>query len=153
MQHRSLVTAAVLLAALASPLIATAQTYPAKPVRIVVPYPPGGATDIAARLMAQALGQALGQSFVVENKPGAGGMIALEQVAGSAPDGYTLIVPSTGPAAISPLLYKERNFAPLARLDPVIVFASAPGIILVRNGLKAASMKELLAVMVDRLVS
>lgn len=124
---------------------AAAQSYPTKPVRVFVPYPPGGATDIAARLMANALSQALGQPFVVENKPGAGGMIALEQVANAAPDGYTLIVPSTGPAAISPLLYKDRNFAPLQRLDPVIAFASAPGIILVRTGLKAGSMKELLA--------
>lgn len=124
---------------------ADAQNYPAKPVRIVVPYPPGGATDIAARLMSQALAEALGQPFVVENKAGAGGMIALDQVAKSAPDGYTLIVPSTGPATISPLLYKDWGFDPLARLEPVIAFAKAPGIILVRNGLKVSSVKELLS--------
>ena len=65
--------------------LAAAQPYPNKPVKITVPYPPGGATDIAARLMAQTLTESLGQSFIVENKPGAGGMIALEQVAKSAP--------------------------------------------------------------------
>ena len=126
-------------------LHAKAQPYPVKAARIVVPYPPGGATDIAARLMAQALTTSLGQSFVVENRAGAGGLIALEQVANSPADGYTLIVASTGPAAISPLLYKARNFDPLARLDSVIQFASAPGIVVVRSGLKVQSIRELLA--------
>jgi tripartite-type tricarboxylate transporter receptor subunit TctC len=123
----------------------SAQAYPTRPVKIVVPYPPGGATDTAARLMAQSLAEAFGQAFTVENKPGAGGMLALEQVASATPDGYTLLVPSTGPAAISPVLYKDRNFDPLTRLEAIIPFASAPGIIVVRNGLKANSIKELLA--------
>jgi tripartite-type tricarboxylate transporter receptor subunit TctC len=123
----------------------SAQAYPSRPVKIVVPYPPGGATDTAARLMAQSLTEAFGQAFTVENKPGAGGMLALEQVAAATPDGYTLLVPSTGPAAISPVLYKDRNFDPLTRLEAIIPFASAPGIIVVRNGLKANTIKELLA--------
>lgn len=131
--------------AVAATFHAGAQTYPTKAVKVIVPYPPGGATDIAARLMGQVLSENLGQPFVVENRPGAGGMIALEQVAKSDPDGYTLIVPSTGPATISPLLYKARGFDPLARLEPVILFASAPGIILVRNGLPVKSIGELLA--------
>ena len=133
------------LAALGIAPVAAPQGYPAKPVKIVVPYPPGGATDIAARLMAQALSESLAQPFVVENRPGAGGMIALEQVAKSEADGYTLIVPSTGPATISPVLYKDRAFDPLVRLEPVIMFASAPGIILVRNGLPVKSVADLLA--------
>ena len=139
---RSLVVA---LAALCWLLPAAAQTYPVKPVKVIVPYPPGGATDIAARLMAQALSESLGQPFVVENRPGAGGMIALDFVAKSEPDGYTLIVPSTGPATISPVLYRDRGFDPLARLEPVILFASAPGIILVRNGLPVKTVNELLS--------
>jgi tripartite-type tricarboxylate transporter receptor subunit TctC len=137
--------ALVALVVLAGPVPALAQAYPVKPVKVIVPYPPGGATDIAARLMAQALSESLGQPFVVENRPGAGGMPALEQVARADADGYTLIVPSTGPATISPLLYKSRGFDPLARLQPIILFASAPGIILVRNGLPAKSIVELLA--------
>ncbi len=127
----------------------SAQAYPSRPVKIVVPYPPGGATDTAARLMAQSLTEAFGQAFTVENKPGAGGMLALEQVAAATPDGYTLLVPSTGPAAISPVLYKDRNFDPLTRLEAIIPFASAPGIIVVRNGLKANTIKELLALSVS----
>ena len=74
-----------------------AQSYPTRPVKIIVPYPPGGATDIAARLIAGSLTEAFGQAFTVENRPGAGGMIALDQVASAAPDGYTLLVASTGP--------------------------------------------------------
>ena len=124
---------------------AAAQSYPTKPVAILVPFAPGGATDIVARITAQALTESLGQSFVVDNRPGAGGMLALEQVAKAAPDGYTLLLPSTGPATISPVLYKSRGFDPLARLDPVILIGGAPGILLVRNGLNARSVKELLA--------
>lgn len=124
---------------------AAAQSYPTKPVTILVPFAPGGATDIVARITAQALSDSLGQAFVVDNRPGVGGMLALEQVAKATPDGYTLLLPSTGPATISPVLYKSRGFDPLARLDPVILIGGAPGILLVRNGLNARSVKELLA--------
>jgi len=121
-----------------------AQSYPTRPVKIIVPYPPGGATDIAARLIAGSLTEAFGQAFTVENRPGAGGMIALDQVASAAPDGYTLLVASTGPIAISPVLYKDRNFDPLTKMDGVILFASAPGIIVSRNNLKVRDIKELI---------
>ncbi len=125
---------------------ALAQTnYPLKPVTILVPYVAGGATDISARIIGQALSLELGQAFVIQNKPGAGGMLAIEQVGRSQPDGYTLVVASTGPATISPLLFKDRKFDPIARLDPVIMFASTPGVLLVRNGLEAKSIKELIA--------
>jgi tripartite-type tricarboxylate transporter receptor subunit TctC len=95
--------------------------------------------------MANSLTEAFGQAFTVENKPGAGGMLALEQVASSTPDGYSLLVASTGPIAISPILYKDRNFDPMMKVDGVILFASAPGIIVVRNELKVKSIKELIA--------
>ena len=121
-----------------------AQSYPTRPVKIIVPYPPGGATDIAARLIAGSLTEAFGQAFTVENRPGAGGMIALDQVASAAPDGYTLLVASTGPIAISPVLYKDRNFDPLTKMDGIILFASAPGIIVSRNNLKVRDIKELI---------
>ena len=122
-----------------------AQTYPTKPVTIQVPYAAGGATDISARIIGQTLSVELGQAFVIQNKPGAGGLLALEQVARAQPDGYTLLVASTGPATISPVLFKDRKFDSIARLDPVIMFASTPGVLLVRNGLAAKSVKELIA--------
>ncbi len=124
---------------------AFAQTYPSKPVKVVVPYVPGGATDIAGRIMAQALTQALGQSFVVENRPGVGGLTALELVAKSAPDGYTLVVGTVGPLTVSPTLFKERAFDTLEQLEPIIWFANTPGIIVVRNGLKANDVPALVA--------
>lgn len=95
--------------------------------------------------MAQALSQALGQSFVVENRPGVGGLTALELVAKSAPDGYTLAVGTVGPLTVSPTLFKERAFDALEQLEPVIWFASTPGIIVVRNDLEANDVLTLVA--------
>ncbi len=123
---------------------AAAQTYPSKSVTVVVPYPPGGATDIVARLVAQGFWDELGQSFVVDNKSGGGGMIALEAVAHAPPDGYTLLVPSTGPATISPLLYKNGEFKPLERLVPIVQLASSPAVMVVRNSLPAKDLRELI---------
>jgi tripartite-type tricarboxylate transporter receptor subunit TctC len=122
-----------------------AQAYPTKPVRMIVPFAPGGAVDIMGRAMAQALSEALGQSFLVENRPGAGGLVALDAVAKSPPDGYTLAVGAAGPLTMSPSLFKDRGFDPLAQLDPVIWFASTPGVLVVRPDLKADSVAELLA--------
>ena len=124
--------------------VAAAQTYPSKPVTVVVPYPPGGATDIVARIAAQGLWDELGQSFVVDNRSGGAGMIGLEAVANATPDGYTLLVPSTGPATISPLLYKNGAFKPLERLEPIIELASSPAVLVVRNGLPAKDVRELI---------
>ena len=121
-----------------------AQTYPARPVTIIVAFAPGGATDIVGRLAAQSLSESLGQSFVVDNRPGAGGMIANELITKVTPDGYTLLLGSTGPSTISPLLYKSRGFDPLARLDPIVLISGTPCILIVRNGIKAKSVKELL---------
>lgn len=123
----------------------SAQAYPVKPVKMIVPFAPGGAVDIMGRTMAQVLTQALGQSFVVENRPGAGGLIALDAVAKSPADGYTLAVGGAGPLTMSPSLFKERGFDPLAQLDPIIWFATTPGVLVVRHDLKAQSVKELVA--------
>lgn len=144
MSYRKKLSLAVLFVLFMSK--AFAQTYPLKPVTIMVPYAAGGATDISARLIGQALALEFGQAFVIQNKPGAGGLLAVEQVARSQPDGYTLLVASTGPATISPVLFKERKFDSIARLDPVILFASTPGVLLVRNGLAANSAKELITI-------
>jgi tripartite-type tricarboxylate transporter receptor subunit TctC len=124
---------------------ATAQTYPSKPVTLIVPYAPGGGTDIIARLTAQALFEEFGQSFIVDNRGGGGGMIGVEGAARATPDGYTLLFSSTGPVTISPVLFKNRDFDPLARLVPIVEVASNPTVLVVRNGLPAAGVDELIA--------
>jgi tripartite-type tricarboxylate transporter receptor subunit TctC len=107
---------------------AFAQTYPSRPIRMIVPWPPGQATDLAGRIMAQRLSEVLGQPVVAENRAGAGGMIGTDAVAKAAPDGYTLLAGSSGPFTINPLLQRtaydtERDFAPvaLAGLSPYIL--------------------------------
>ena len=90
----------------ASAVGALAQGYPVKPVRVLVTFAAGGAVDVLGRIMAQQLSNTLGQPFIVENRPGAGGLVALEAAAKSAPDGYTLVVGSGGPLTISPSLYR-----------------------------------------------
>jgi len=124
---------------------ASAQIYPARPVTVIVPYVAGGATDIVARLTAQALWEGLGQTFIVENRGGGGGMIGVEGAARAVPDGYTLLFSSTGPVTISPLLFKNRDFDPVARLEPIVLVASNPSVLVVRNGLPARSVDELIA--------
>ncbi len=124
---------------------ASAQTYPNKPVTVIVPYAAGGATDIIARLTAQGLWDELGQSFVVDNRGGGGGLIGVEGAARAAPDGYTLLFSSSGPVTISPLLFRNRDFDPLARLEPIAMVATNRTVLLVRNGLPARSVEELIA--------
>ena len=131
--------------AFASTAHAQAEAWPAKPVRLIVGFTPGGAVDNAGRLMAAELQKALGKSFVVENKPGVGGLLALQEVARAAPDGYTLVVGSAGPLTVSPNLFKQQNFDPRQSLEPIIWFVNTPGIVVVRKDLKANNLKELVA--------
>ncbi|WP_132979095.1 tripartite tricarboxylate transporter substrate binding protein [Pigmentiphaga sp. D-2] len=136
---------AIVLACMSVCGVSVAQTYPTKPIRLIVPFAPGGAVDIVGRLMAQSLNESLGQAVIVENRPGAGGLLAMEEVAKAAPDGYTLAVGAAGPLTVSPALFKERKFDPLERLDPVIWYASTPGILVVNPALKADNVAELIA--------
>ncbi|TEA78804.1 Bug family tripartite tricarboxylate transporter substrate binding protein [Allopusillimonas ginsengisoli] len=122
-----------------------AQTYPSKPVKILVGFSPGGTVDAVGRAMAASLSKSLGQSFVVENKAGAGGMIALVEAANSAPDGYVLAVGSSGPLTVAPHIYREKNFNSLEKFDPIIWFVSTPGVIVTKNELPVASVDELVA--------
>lgn len=124
---------------------AMAQPYPSKAVKVLVPFAAGGAVDIMGRTMAQALSEALGQPFVVENRPGVGGLVTLEAVANAAPDGYTIAVGSAGPLSVSPSLFASRNFDPIKQLEPVILFANTPGVIVGRPDLPAANVSELIA--------
>ena len=121
-----------------------AQGYPNKPVKLVVPYPPGGPTDIVARLVAQKLGDQMGQPFVIENKPGAGGNPGAEAVARSAPDGYTLLVATTA-HAINPSLFSKLNYQLLKDLSPVTQLTSGPLVIVANPALPAKNVTELIA--------
>jgi tripartite-type tricarboxylate transporter receptor subunit TctC len=142
MKVSHILLASMILGGLMGP--AAADQYPSRPVMVIVPYAAGGATDIVARLVAKGLWDEFGQSFTVENRGGGGGMIGMVAAASAPADGYTLLVASTGPATISPLLYPKLNYDPLVKLDPVIQIASSPGILLVRNGLPVKTVDDLI---------
>jgi len=125
--------------------LAAAQTYPTKPIRLVVPFPPGGATDILARDVAQKLTEAWGQSVIVDNRPGAGGNIGSELVAKSAPDGYTLEMGTVGTHAINASLYAKMPYDHVKDFTPVILVAGVPNVLVVNPSLPANSVAELIA--------
>ena len=123
---------------------AHAQTYPAKPVKLVVPFPAGSATDQVARVVGQQLQESLGQPFVVENKPGAQGAIAAAEVARAAPDGYTLMVGTNTPLAANPSLFKKLNYDPARDFAPVARLGTISFMIMVRPDFPAKNFKEFL---------
>lgn len=131
--------------ALATQGRAFADTWPSRPVTIVVPFPAGASTDVVARLLAERLRSELGQGFVVENKTGAGGNIAAAGVARATPDGYTLLFSSSGPLATNKLLYKTMSFDPLADFAPVALLGDVQGIVSVHPSLPVKSFAELVA--------
>lgn len=124
---------------------AVAQTYPAKPIRVIAPFPPGGGTDLMARTMAQKLTEAWGQQVVVDNRPGAGGMLGTDIAAKAAPDGYTLLINSSSSLVIGPNLVRKPLYDPLRDLAPVILIGSAPNVLVVHPSVPARSVKELIA--------
>ena len=139
----TLAAAALVITAQAMP--AAAQNYPSKPVRVVVPLAPGGATDIQARLFSQKLTQNLGQTFLVDNRAGAGGLIAFNHVVSLAPgDGYTLLATSPGFTNV-PALYDKPPFDPVKDFEPIILMSKAPYALVVHPSFPAASFKEFLA--------
>ena len=133
-----------LLLALAMPL-AHSQTYPSKPVKLVVPFPAGSATDQVARLTGAQLQQALGQPFVVENKAGAQGAIAAAEVARSAPDGYTLMLTTNTPQAANVSLFKKLTYDPVKDFTPITRYGTTSFILMVRPDFPAKNLKEFLA--------
>ncbi|SIR58744.1 tripartite tricarboxylate transporter substrate binding protein [Pseudacidovorax sp. RU35E] len=132
-------------AALALSAGAMAQAYPTKPVRVIVAFTAGGTTDILARATAQKLTEKLGQPFVIDNKPGAGGNIGTEMVVRAAPDGYTLIVNSVGPMTVNQTLYKNLPYDPLKDLVPVVQIADVPNVLVVHPSVPAKDLAQFIA--------
>ncbi|MGH8832453.1 MAG: Bug family tripartite tricarboxylate transporter substrate binding protein [Polaromonas sp.] len=122
---------------------AQAQSWPSKPIRLVVPYPPGGSSDIIARAIAQPLSEALKQPVIVDNKAGANGNLGADMVAKSAPDGYTLLLCDTGALAISPSVYTRLGFDPSKDLRGVTMLAYSPHLLVVHPSVPANNLKEL----------
>jgi len=131
------------LGALPAPV--AAQAYPARPIRIIVPYPAGGTSDILARSLGEKLTGALGQAVVVENKPGANGNLGADLVAKSPPDGYTLLLADIGALAISPSVYPTLPFDPVRDFAPVTMVAYSPHILVVNPAVPANSVQELVS--------
>ncbi len=122
-----------------------AQQYPAKPVRIVVPFPPGGPTDIVARLMAPKMAEAMGQQFIIDNRGGAGGAIGTEQVAKSAPDGYVLVMGTIGGLAVAKSLNPKLGYDTLRDLAPITQSVTVTSIMVTHPSVPAKNVRELLA--------
>ena len=135
---------AALALAMALPSLAQAQNYPNRPIRMVLPFSPGGAADTPGRMLMHKLSQALGQQVFVDNRPGAGGTIGAEAVAKSAPDGYTLMTISNT-HVISANLYKKLSYDAVADFTPVLQFGDAPNVLVVHPSLPAKSVPELIA--------
>jgi tripartite-type tricarboxylate transporter receptor subunit TctC len=130
---------------LVAPPQALAQAWPTKPIRMIIPFPPGGTTDILGRVAAQKMGEALGQQVVPDNRPGAAGNIGTELAAKAPPDGYTLLTAPGSTLTIHPSLYAKLPFDPLKDFAPVTVLAAVPNALVVHPSLPARNVKELIA--------
>src|SRR3970040_1633630 len=124
---------------------APAQGYPARPIRLIVPFPPGGGTDVSARILAQALAEGPGWQLVVENRPGATGRIGTELAAKAPPDGYTLLAGTAGPNAILPAAYPKLPYDALKDFTPVTLVDSADYVLVVHPSLPVRSVKDMIA--------
>ncbi|MGE5794396.1 MAG: Bug family tripartite tricarboxylate transporter substrate binding protein [Bacteroidota bacterium] len=145
--NRTLVLALSAAAAVLAAAPVAAQNYPTKPVKFVTPYPPGGTTDILARLIGTKLQQSLGQPFLVESKAGAGGNVGTDSVAKAPGDGYTILMGASGPLAINVSLFKNLPYNPEKDLAPVVHVASVPLVLVVHQSFPAKNVKELLALL------
>ena len=139
------VTLLLVLATAVASTVAFGQVYPSKPIRIIVPYPPGGTSDILARALGPGLTAALGQPVIVENKPGSTGNVGADLVAKSPADGYTLLLADIGSLAISPSIFPTLPFDPVKDFAPVIMVAYSPHLLAVQSRVPAKDVKELIA--------
>src|SRR5688500_14531347 len=136
--------ALALLLALSFNLVEGQEAWPVRPIRFILPFPPGGGTDILGRLIAERLSAALGQPVVTENRGGAGGNVGAEAAARAAPDGYTIVLVAPS-LAISPTLYSRLNYDPVKDLAPVTLVATVPNVVVTHPSLNAATLKEFIA--------
>jgi tripartite-type tricarboxylate transporter receptor subunit TctC len=143
--YRTVAAAILALCFIVAPHLAAAQSYPTRPVHLIVPFPPGGPTDVVARILSSSASPILGQSIIVESKPGgAGGTVGAKFVAAADPDGYTLLISQVGSLTITPSLYK-LDFDPLKDLTPVALVAQSPQILTVNAALPVHSLAEFLS--------
>jgi tripartite-type tricarboxylate transporter receptor subunit TctC len=140
--RRTALALAAVAAALTLPGIAAAQGFPNRPITIVVPYPPGGTTDVLARVMQEPLQKLLGQTVIIDNRPGASAIVGTKQVARAPADGYTLLFPNNA-LVISPQISKEANYAPLTDFAPVSLVSLQPMVLVVNPGVPVQTVREL----------
>jgi tripartite-type tricarboxylate transporter receptor subunit TctC len=136
---------ALALATACGAAAALAADYPAKPIRIVVPYAPGGGADSVARIVARKVSESIGQAIVIENKGGAGAILGTDQVAKAEPDGYTLLLGQSGPISINPAVYRSLPYDPVKDFAPVTMTTAYPYVLVVNSGLPARTLQELVA--------
>jgi tripartite-type tricarboxylate transporter receptor subunit TctC len=137
--------AAVAALLVAAPFTASADTYPSRPITVVVPFPAGGASDVVARIITEQMGKTLGQTFVIENIGGAGGSIGSARVAAAAPDGYTLLAAAMGSHVAAPVLVPNVKYDPIANFEPIGITAHAPAVIVTRKDFPANDLREFVA--------
>lgn len=130
----------------APPSLSLAQSWPDRPVRLVVPFPPGGINDLIARISGQRLAEQIQQPVIIDNRVGAGGTLGLGIAARANPDGYTLAFGATSTVAVSPALYRDLPYDPMRAFAPIAGLATVPSVVLVNPGLAATSMKDLVAI-------
>jgi len=146
MKRRGFIKAVIVAAAL-SPVLAEAQTYPVRPVTMVVPFAAGGAFDVVGRIIAIRMGELLGQSVIVENVTGAGGIIGVNRVVAAQPDGYTILLGTIGTHAYNQTIYKKRRYDATADFTPVTLFSEQPMVLEVRKDLPANTLPEFIALL------
>src|SRR4051812_12195330 len=135
----------LLLMILLVPIAATAQDFPTKPIKLIVPFPPGGPNDIIARAVGQRMSELAGQPVTIDNRGGAGGVLGTDAVAKAEPDGYTIAITSAGALAISVSLQEKLPYDSSKDLKPVTLVAKVPEMLVVATGVPATNMKELVA--------
>ncbi|MGZ8155415.1 MAG: Bug family tripartite tricarboxylate transporter substrate binding protein [Burkholderiales bacterium] len=136
---------ALFLSTVGSAIAATPDNYPVKPIRLVVPFTPGGSTDILARIVAKEITETFGQQCIIDNRPGAGGSIGMEIASRSAPDGYTLVMGHIGTLAVNPALYPKLGYDPVRDFQPITLVAMIPNMLSVNPKIPAQTVKDIIA--------